>query len=101
MGPIFAPEFASFGGEDTEFFVRAQGNGGIFALAEKSIIHRNFEDNRQTFSGLLRYSFHLGDYNMRLLKKHGTPAQIRRKHWKNYLSVFYRFRFKLLPGSFW
>jgi succinoglycan biosynthesis protein ExoM len=75
-GPVFNPEFASCGGEDTDFFIRARRKGATFALAENSIIIRSFEDDRLKLNGMLRHAFNLGFYNMKLMKNHTNFRQV-------------------------
>lgn len=76
-GMVFSPEFTRF--EDTDFFIRAAKNKATFARAENSVIHRNYEPHRLSARGLLREALLSGIYTMRLLKKHGSPVQIKQR----------------------
>jgi len=75
-GHVFSSEFARFGGEDTDFFIRAARSGATLARAEKSVINREYEPSRLTVRGSLQEALRLGSSNMFLLRRHGTSAQI-------------------------
>ncbi|MDZ7598128.1 MAG: hypothetical protein U5J82_07525 [Desulfobacterales bacterium] len=75
-GPIFNSEFASCGGEDINFFIRARRKGATIALAENSIIIRSFEDDCLKFNGMLRNAFKLRFFNMKLMKNHAIFRQV-------------------------
>jgi glycosyltransferase involved in cell wall biosynthesis len=76
-GPVFSPEFALIGGEDTEFYIRAKRSGARIVKAEKAVVHRHHHGPRITFRGLLVYALHRGNYSAHILRVHGTPQQIR------------------------
>lgn len=75
-GPVFSPEFALIGGEDTEFYIRAKRSGAKIVKAQNSIIHRHYSGPRITFKGLMVYAMHKGNYSAHILRAHGTPEQI-------------------------
>jgi len=79
-GIIFLPEFERF--EDTDFFIRAASNHFRFARSENSVIYKNYESHRLSATGLLQEALLNGIYAMRLLKKHGSPVQVRRRKMK-------------------
>jgi len=81
-GEIFSEEFAHSRCEDTEFFTRAKALGASFAIAPDSVVHRDFAGDRTTFAGLLRYSWQMGRYNMILLRRHGSPPEVRSRRRK-------------------
>lgn len=76
-GPVFSPEFALIGGSDTEFYIRAKRSGARIVKAQNAIVHRQYNGRRITFTGLLVYALHRGNYSAHILKVHGTPQQIR------------------------
>lgn len=76
-GFVFLPEFERL--EDTDFFIRAASKQFKFARSEDSVIHKNHESHRLSATGLLREALLNGIYAMRLLKKHGTPVQVRQR----------------------
>lgn len=91
-GFFFLPEFKKF--EDTDFFIRASRIHATFKHSEDSIIYRNFEPHRLTPPGLLNEAFFSGVYTMRLLQKHGSAVQIRKRRFKAFKRLFLSF-FKL------
>jgi glycosyltransferase involved in cell wall biosynthesis len=76
-GFVFLPEFERL--EDTDFFIRAASKHFKFARSEDSVIHKNYESHRLSATGLLREALLNGIYAMRLLKKHGSPVQVRHR----------------------
>ena len=87
QGPVFKPEFALIGGGDIEFFVRAIKNQTVFALADTSVVMRDFDSSRMTVRGVLRLAFRRGSSNMHIAKMHGTPKQIRRRRNKAFRKI--------------
>jgi succinoglycan biosynthesis protein ExoM len=79
-GSYFLPEFKKF--EDTDFFIRASRIHAKFKHSENSIIYRNFEAHRLTPLGLLSEAFFNGVYTMKLLQKHGSAVQTRKRRFK-------------------
>jgi len=74
-GPIFSHAFCYSGGEDKDFFIRAQSLGASLASAENSIIHRNHEPERYTAAGLLRRGFKNGCSQVNMARFHGNTSR--------------------------
>ncbi|MEH6637442.1 MAG: glycosyltransferase family 2 protein [Halioglobus sp.] len=70
-GPIFNHAFCFSGGEDKDFFIRAQSLGAKLASAENSVIHRNHEAERYTALGLLKRGFKNGCSQVSMARSHG------------------------------
>jgi glycosyltransferase involved in cell wall biosynthesis len=88
IGPVFSPRYPFL--YDGDFFIRAHSIGAKFAIAEKSVIHRYFDDYRVTVRGLLRYAFRLGEYTMQLLADHGLGSKINRRKSKAIKNIVLR-----------
>jgi glycosyltransferase involved in cell wall biosynthesis len=88
IGPVFSPRYPFL--YDGDFFIRAHNIGAKFAIAEKSVIHRYFDDYRVTVRGLLRYAFRLGEYTMQLLADHGLGGKINRRKSKAIKNIVLR-----------
>jgi glycosyltransferase involved in cell wall biosynthesis len=88
IGPVFSPRYPFL--YDGDFFIRAHSIGAKFAIAEKSVIHRYFDDYRVTVRGLLRYAFRLGEYTMQLLADHGLGRKINRRKSKAIKNIVLR-----------
>jgi glycosyltransferase involved in cell wall biosynthesis len=82
QGPVFAPEFSFTGGGDRDLFIRAKKAGASFALAERSVINRGFEDQRLTAGGMLKRAFRNGCSTTNMARRHGKPGQVRRRSLK-------------------
>lgn len=74
-GPIFSHAFCYSGGEDKDFFIRAQNLGASLASAENSIIHRNHEPERYTAGGLLKRGFKNGCSQVNMARFHGDASR--------------------------
>jgi glycosyltransferase involved in cell wall biosynthesis len=75
VGPVFAHEFGDSGGEDKDFFLRAQKLGASMASAENSVILRNHEPERYTARGLLRRGFKNGCSQVSMARFHGDRSR--------------------------
>lgn len=82
QSPVFAPEFSLTGGGDRDLFIRARKAGATFALAERSVINRGFEDQRLTAAGALKRAFRNGCSTANMARRHGTPGRARRRSLK-------------------
>jgi succinoglycan biosynthesis protein ExoM len=78
-GPIFRPEFALTGSEDTDFFIRARAAGFKFAVAPDSVVFRDWDAASLTWRGVLRRAFRIGNSSMQIYRAHGSPAECDRK----------------------
>jgi glycosyltransferase involved in cell wall biosynthesis len=85
-GFFFLPEFKIF--EDTDFFIRASRIHATFKHSQDSVIYRYFEPHRLTPPGLLNEAFFNGVYTMRLLQKHGSAVQTRKRRFKAFKKLF-------------
>lgn len=70
-GPVFDHAFCFIGGEDKDFFIRAQEMGATLASADHSVIHRNHEPERYTIRGLFRRGFKNGCSRVNMAGSHG------------------------------
>ncbi len=70
-GPIFDHAFCFIGGEDKDFFIRAQEQGATLACADHSVIRRNHEAERYTMRGLFRRGFKNGCSRVNMAGSHG------------------------------
>jgi succinoglycan biosynthesis protein ExoM len=77
--PIFRPEFALAGGEDTDLFIRARVAGFSVAVAEESVVVLNWGAARITLRGALRRTFRLGSTSMHLSRAHMSASDCERK----------------------
>jgi glycosyltransferase involved in cell wall biosynthesis len=78
-GPVFRPQFALTGGGDTDFFIRARIAGFSVAVAEDSVVVRNWDAGRLTWRGVLRRAFRLGSTSMHIYRTHRSSADCARK----------------------
>lgn len=78
-GPVFDPDFALIGGGDKDLFIRASKSGSNLVLADRSIINKREEEDRQTIKGALRRAFRNGCSVMNMSMKHGTSTEVKRK----------------------
>jgi succinoglycan biosynthesis protein ExoM len=78
-GPVFRPEFALTGGEDTDLFIRARNAGFSVAVAPDSIVFRDWNAARLTWRGILRRAFRIGGTSMQIYLAHGSAADCERK----------------------
>jgi succinoglycan biosynthesis protein ExoM len=60
QGPVFDPELALVGGEDLDFFCRAERSGAPFARAALSLVNQRIRMEHATVRGLLRRRFRHG-----------------------------------------
>lgn len=81
-GPVFRPEFALTGGEDTDFFIRARLAGFSIAVAADSIVFLNWGAARLTWRGTLKRVFRLGSASMHVDRAHMSAADCDRKRRK-------------------
>ncbi len=70
-GPVFDHAFCFIGGEDKDFFIRAQEMGAKLASANDSVINRNHEAERYTIRGLFRRGFKNGCSRVNMAGSHG------------------------------
>jgi hypothetical protein len=77
-GDIFSHNFRNSGGEDKDFFIRAQGLGARLASADLSVIKRIHEPERYTVRGLLKRGFKSGCSQVIMARAHGGPGQVLR-----------------------
>lgn len=77
-GPVFRPEFAAAGGEDTDLFVRARRAGFRHAAAPDSVVLRTWEPHRLTLGGVLRRAFMHGGSRVHVARAHLPPDELRR-----------------------
>lgn len=75
-GPIFCHAFRFSGGEDKDFFIRAERVGAKLASADGSVIQRNHESERYTLRGLLSRGFKNGCSNIYMARAHGSWRRI-------------------------
>ena len=75
VGPVFSHAFCNSGGEDKDFFIRAQGLGASLASAENSVIHRNHESERYSAVGLLKRGFKNGCSQVSMARFHGDASR--------------------------
>jgi succinoglycan biosynthesis protein ExoM len=78
-GPVFRPQFALTGGGDTDFFIRARIAGFSVAVAEDSVVLRNWDATRLTWRGVFRRAFRLGCATMHIYRAHRSVADCDRK----------------------
>jgi succinoglycan biosynthesis protein ExoM len=78
-GPVFRPEFALTGGEDTDLFIRARAAGFSVAVAPDSVVFRDWNAARLTWRGVLRRAFRIGSTSMQIYRAHGSAAECDRK----------------------
>ena len=75
--PWFDPQFALSGGEDADFFRRADRAGCRFAWADEARAHGEVQPGRARLSWVLARAYSTGNSDMRVLLKHRTgPAPI-------------------------
>jgi glycosyltransferase involved in cell wall biosynthesis len=72
----FSPEFAFFGGEDKDFFIRALAMGGSYATSSRSMVIRHDVEARFTTVGILRRSFGQGCSKVNIMRKHRTESEL-------------------------
>jgi glycosyltransferase involved in cell wall biosynthesis len=77
-GDIFSHNFCNSGGEDKDFFIRAQGLGARLASADMSVIKRIHEPERYTARGLLKRGFKSGCSQVIMARTHGDRMQVLR-----------------------
>jgi succinoglycan biosynthesis protein ExoM len=75
-GPVFSHSFRFSGGEDKDFFIRAQSLGARMASADMSVVHRNHEPDRYTARGLLKRGFKNGCSQVSMARSHGTGSRV-------------------------
>jgi succinoglycan biosynthesis protein ExoM len=75
-GPLFRPELARTGGEDTDLFIRAKRAGFTFAVADGSVVTAGWTPERLTALGMLRRAYNLGILRNTLARLH-RPEQSR------------------------
>jgi succinoglycan biosynthesis protein ExoM len=75
-GPVFSHAFCFSGGEDKDFFIRAQALGANLASTDSSVIHRNHEPERYTALGLLRRGFKNGCSQVSMARSHGDNKRL-------------------------
>lgn len=78
-GPVFSPEFGFIGGEDIDFFIRAQRRGFTIVPAPESVVRRYWEPERLTLRGVLRRGFRLGSAQAHLDQLHLSSKDHRRR----------------------
>jgi succinoglycan biosynthesis protein ExoM len=78
-GPVFRPEFALTGGEDTDFFIRARVAGFSVAVAAQSVVFLDWSAARLTLRGALTRTFRLGSTSMHLDRAHMSAWDCERK----------------------
>ncbi len=77
-GPVFSHTFRYSGGEDKDFFIRANSLGAKLASADMSVIHRNHEPERYTARGLLKRGFKNGCSQVGMARSHGNAGRVLR-----------------------
>ncbi len=77
-GDVFSHDFCNSGGEDKDFFIRAQALGAILASADMSVIKRIHEPERYTARGLLTRGFKSGCSQVNMARAHGGHSQLSR-----------------------
>ncbi len=75
VGPVFSHAFRYSGGEDKDFFIRAQALGASLASAENSVIHRIHSPGRYRARGLVRRGFKNGCSQVTMARAHGDLAR--------------------------
>jgi succinoglycan biosynthesis protein ExoM len=75
-GPVFSHAFRFSGGEDKDFFIRAQALGASLASTDSSVIHRNHEPARYTALGLLKRGFKNGCSQVSMARSHGDKKRL-------------------------
>jgi succinoglycan biosynthesis protein ExoM len=75
-GPVFSHTFRFSGGEDKDFFIRAQALGANLASTDSSVIHRNHEPARYTALGLLKRGFKNGCSQVSMARSHGDKRRL-------------------------
>jgi glycosyltransferase involved in cell wall biosynthesis len=75
-GPVFSHAFCNSGGEDKDFFLRAQDMGASVTSAELSIVHRKHGPERYTAMGLLRRGFKNGCSGVSMARRHGDSKRL-------------------------
>ena len=85
--PVFAPEFAFTGAEDTDFFVRASRHGAKIDIAEASIINKHYEDLRLTPKGMLQLAFCRGGNSVRIARRYDLSPDLRRRKFKAIIKI--------------
>jgi succinoglycan biosynthesis protein ExoM len=78
-GPVFSPEFGFIGGEDIDFFIRAQRRGFTLVPAPASVVRRYWEPERLTLRGVLRRGFRLGSAQAHIDRLHLSIQHHRRR----------------------
>jgi hypothetical protein len=68
QGNIFDPELSHSGGEDKDFFLRAQASGATVASATDSIVIRHHESGRFSLGGILSRGFKNGCSRMKKIR---------------------------------
>lgn len=76
LAPPFAPEFASTGGGDADFFVRGLKLGASFSMETRSVVKRYLEDERAGLRWMLRRAYRLGCSSGRLTRKHSPGDEV-------------------------
>jgi succinoglycan biosynthesis protein ExoM len=80
-GEIFSHNFRNSGGEDKDFFIRAQNLGAHLASADMSVIKRIHEPERYTVRGLLKRGFKSGCSQVTMARTHGGRTRVLRLLW--------------------
>jgi succinoglycan biosynthesis protein ExoM len=81
-GPVFSPEFGFVGGEDIDFFIRAQRHGFTLVPAPESVVRRYWEPERLTLLGVMRRAFRLGSAQAHIDQLHLSAQDHRRRRRK-------------------
>lgn len=77
-GPVFHHTFRFSGGEDKDFFIRAQALGARLTSADMSVINRTHGPERYTARGLLKRGFKNGCSQVSMARSHGTHYRVAR-----------------------
>lgn len=77
-GDVFSHRFCNSGGEDKDFFIRAQALGAHLASADMSLIKRIHEPERYTVRGVLKRGFKSGCSQVNMARTHGQRPQVLR-----------------------
>ncbi len=67
---LFDPALGRSGGEDKDFFIRAQAVGATFSYAEKSYVVRGHQPDRYQRLGLIKRGFKNGSSRMGRMRRH-------------------------------
>jgi hypothetical protein len=79
-GPVFSPEFGLIGGEDLDFFIRAQRQGFTIAVAPRSVVYRAWHGDRLTLVGVMRRAFQNGNAIAHIERRHLSAEDRWRRH---------------------